>query len=370
MGEFTRVLEDGTSLWVPSPCLRTTKGPAKRAALFYNPAMGFARSVTVVLLRAVGCGKVLDGLAGIGARGLRIAKEAGVRYVLLNDKNPHACEFIKKNIAENALEGCARVSCKDLNLLLCERERFEYIDIDPYGSAAPFLANALRNIKHGGLLGATATDTASLYGAHPRSCYRRYHARVFRSIWGKELGIRILLGFCARVAATQDAGIVPILVHATEHYFRVYFRVHKKVSAAERALANLKYLCVPAQSHYLEWHFCDPDAIEKNAFFAGPLWAGKLYEKAVLVRMLQNCAEFGRVQKMLSLWFQEAEAPALFFDTVAICKRYRMPQPKVSTLLKKLAEKGIFATPTHFSPTAVKTSATLADVCAAMRELA
>ena len=45
-----------------------------------------------------------------------------------------------------------------------DRTRFDVIDLDPYGTAAPFLDSAVQAVKDGGLLCVTCTDMGVLAG--------------------------------------------------------------------------------------------------------------------------------------------------------------------------------------------------------------
>lgn len=47
-----------------------------------------------------------------------------------------------------------------------EKGRFDMVDLDPYGSAAPFLDAAVQCVNDGGLLCVTCTDLAVLAGTN------------------------------------------------------------------------------------------------------------------------------------------------------------------------------------------------------------
>ena len=51
-------------------------------------------------------------------------------------------------------------------------EKFGFVDLDPFGTPAPFIDAAIRS--SGKYLGVTATDTAPLCGAHLKAGIRRY----------------------------------------------------------------------------------------------------------------------------------------------------------------------------------------------------
>jgi len=52
--------------------------------------------------------------------------------------------------------------------------RYDVIDLDPYGSAAPFIDGAVQAIENGGMLNVTCTDMAVLSGNHPETCFAKY----------------------------------------------------------------------------------------------------------------------------------------------------------------------------------------------------
>lgn len=59
-------------------------------------------------------------------------------------------------------------------------DRFMIIDIDPYGSAGPFLDGAVQAICDGGLLLVTCTDMAILCGNNSESCFSKYGSMSMR----------------------------------------------------------------------------------------------------------------------------------------------------------------------------------------------
>jgi len=47
-----------------------------------------------------------------------------------------------------------------------EKDKFDVVDLDPYGTAAPFLDAAVQCVADGGLLCVTCTDGAVLAGTN------------------------------------------------------------------------------------------------------------------------------------------------------------------------------------------------------------
>lgn len=86
-------------------------------------------------------------------------KEVDVKInkILSNDWDPEAAELIKSNFKFNDIEEeRTEVTAMDALDLMYERRKnrdlYDVIDLDPYGTAAPFLDSALQSIENGGLL--------------------------------------------------------------------------------------------------------------------------------------------------------------------------------------------------------------------------
>lgn len=61
------------------------------------------------------------------------------------------------------------------------KQRFSIIDLDPYGSPAPFLDAAVQSLAEGGLLMITCTDMAVLCGNHSETCHSKYGSICLKS---------------------------------------------------------------------------------------------------------------------------------------------------------------------------------------------
>lgn len=356
---LARVVEGTTELLVPGTFCK--KGPGKRTGeVFYNRQMEFGRDVSVMFGRAVfGEGeKILDGLAASGARGLRLANETGVRAdFVLNDRNLAAAVLMKENASANSLDH-VRVTCKDLRTLLSE-EQFDHIDIDPFGTPVDFVNAAMQSCRNKGTVAVTATDTAPLYGTYPRTSLRRYGALSARSPFAHETGLRILIGFLVREAARHDRACEPLLCFHTDHYFRCCVRVVNGAARADAAVKKLGFA-----------HF-DKDSLDRRLLAervdkadAGPLWTGALLSGQLLdeMKVTKDLGTATRCEKYLSLWQEEASAPALFFKLDELARRTKHSPPKLQAMVAKLAEGGFSASRTHFDPKGVKTDAPLGEL--------
>ena len=128
-----------------------------RAPVFYNPSMEFNRDVSVVALqvfqRLLGGGiSVADTFSGSGIRAIRYLVEVeGVSEAFANDINPLAVECIKNNSVINSVS--PEVSREDASIFLRSNHgRFDVIDIDPFGTPAPFLDSAAASARNNSLL--------------------------------------------------------------------------------------------------------------------------------------------------------------------------------------------------------------------------
>ena len=116
--------------------------------------------------------------------------------MLISDINEKAFKLAKHNVQINGLEKKVTVKHKDANCVLsCNaspKKRFDIVDVDPFGTPAPYLDSALRAIRNNGLLASTATDLAPLCGVHVKACIRKYGGRPLRTEYCHELAVRLL----------------------------------------------------------------------------------------------------------------------------------------------------------------------------------
>ena len=346
------VREGTTELLVPASFNK--RGPGSRTGeVFYNKQMEFSRDVSVAFGRVVfrEGQKILDGLAASGARGLRLANECGVRAeFVLNDRNLMAAVLMKQNAELNSL-GHVRIECRDLRSLLAE-EQFDYVDIDPFGPPVDFVDAALQSVRNNGVVALTATDTAPLYGTYPKTCLRRYGAGSQRSPFAHETGVRILIGYVVRQAATHDRAVTPLLCYHTDHYFRCYVRVQDGASKADDGITQLGFAAFDSKTMKREI----VDRV-KDTKVAGPLWTGSLFSKDLL-KVMRATGDLGtsvRFNRMLEIWREESQAPPLFYNVDELARRTKHSPPKLLDLVDYLKKKGAEASRTHFDPKGIKT---------------
>lgn len=389
--EVVEVMEGATRLLVPRHRSHA-KGPAAvEGEIFYNPAMRFARDVSVLAAeglareRAARWGakahpvRVFDGLAASGARGVRMAHEVGNVHVTLNDRSEESVATIRRNLAANGVAPDRAVVLHGDFRKNLAGEGYDYVDVDPYGSPAPFLDAACLSLADKGILGVSATDATALAGVYPKVARRRYFGVTLRSMVGHEIAVRVLLGAVARTAARLDKGVEPALVHATDHYYRVYARLRRGANRADAALDRMGYAYYTPgggpRGVFLESELRAtlrdlPDKVQ----VAGPLWTGPLFDGAFLERVAE--ARAGRtlampreVDKHLALWEEEADAPPLFFDVDELAHALKGGPPRTPQILVALREAGFVATRTHVQEKAIKTNASWSEALDVLRPM-
>jgi tRNA (guanine26-N2/guanine27-N2)-dimethyltransferase len=275
---------------------------------------------------------MLDGLAASGIRGIRLNLEAGVN-VEFCDISRMATETIAGNLEMNGIK--SKIYNERVEDLLQDR-KYDWIDIDPFGTPSPYLKAALKGLSDGGILGIAATDTAVLCGAKPSICKKRYGAVSMRRVAAKEVGVRILLSQIHNIASGMGKGIEPLLCYSEGHHLRVFVRLGERKDIA------------------LKWITKDMrivDREEKDA--GGPLWVRKII-KAELVPESQDRV-LGRLLETLR---EEANGPPGLHDINDIAKAAGIGQtPQRIKIVESIRKLGSFASSSVFSPLGIKTDA-------------
>lgn len=235
--ELIEAVEGSTRFFVPGQN-EDSAFPPGTAPVFYNRRMELNRDATVLLLQVIHPEDYIDTMGATGVRGLRIAQECGIK-VTINDRDSRAVDVIQKNV-DYSSSGDVTVTKSDVNVLL-SGQRFDAVDLDPFGTPAPFIDSAIRSARR--FLMVTATDTAPLCGAHKKAGIRRYFSQALNNEYHSETGLRTLLGFVVREALKYDMGLIPQFCFAHEHFVRLHLQIRRGTSAAERTLSSIGTLC-------------------------------------------------------------------------------------------------------------------------------
>lgn len=347
-----KITEGKAEIFVPEESLK------RKSEVFYNPVMGYQRSITVASVKIFGKKKVLDPLAGTGIRGIRLIKEALVENVTFNDINPNAVEFIKKNLKLNGIsDNFYRIYQKDANILFLEKEKYDFVDIDPFGSPIKYLSNVGYSLKKESLLGVTATDSGALSGKFVEACLRRYGIFVCETDFSKELGIRVLITSILQNLARNEMTFEPIYSHGN-HYFRVLGLIHY---GPDKNIEKIKMVsfCPRCLNKKIDVEkICDNCGNEMKII--GPLWIGKIMDREFCKNLVKNL-ESGLNKKELILASEEIDSP-FYYDIRKVCQNIKKNPPKMEDVINKLKENGFEASRSHLCATGIKTNAGIKNI--------
>ncbi len=376
------VSEGSVSFIVPKPLPSNATrrwGAPSKAPVFYNPRMALNRDIAVLALRAykrtVRRGlRVCEPMAGSGVRGIRFAVEVGdVELLVMNDLNPEASRLAMLNVERNRLSGKVIVENLEANTLMTlhssPKKRFDYIDIDPFGSPAPFIDSAIRALIDGGMIALTATDMAPLCGVHPEACLRKYGGWPLRTEYCHELAVRLLISCLSQIAARHEFGVNVLFSHSTDHYIRIYAKTRRGAAAANISMGKVGYVLHCFRCLHRRW-FTDQahlpsmscERCGERMGLAGPLWLGEIFDSTFVPKMRNEAggnrtSDGERVKKLLDLALVEADGPPTYYVTDKVSERLQMAAPAKSTVIRKLLENGYRATPTHFNLRGIKSDA-------------
>jgi tRNA (guanine26-N2/guanine27-N2)-dimethyltransferase len=350
-----------------------------KAPVFYNPVMELNRDIAVlasqahqrIVNREI---SICEPLTSTGIRGIRFAAEIhGVKNVLISDINESAFNLAKHNVRLNGLQERVTVQHKDANCLLschgAPHERFDVVDVDPFGSPVPYLDSAIRALRNNGFLAVTATDLAPLCGVHSKACVRKYGGKPLRTEYCHELAVRLLAGCIVTLAAKHDIGIRVVFSHCTDHYVRVYVQIDYGAKKADESVKNLGYVlhcfnCLHRETAKASFTKHIETCLEcgSKMDYSGPLWLEGIFDRKFCELMAEENMHMafrnsGKITKLLSLARAEAEAPATYYVLDKISDKLALPVPSVDAMLQILRDSGFQAFPTHFNSRGIRTDA-------------
>ncbi|ROT40579.1 TRM-domain-containing protein [Sodiomyces alkalinus F11] len=194
---------------------------------------------------------ILDALSATGLRALRYSHELPfVTSVTANDLTKSATESIQLNAKHNKLGDKIQVSHDDAIAHMYRRiaddlsqrdargrpgkkNKYDVIDLDPYGTAAPFLDAAVQAVRNdGGLLCITCTDGSHWAGhSYVEKSFSLYGASPIKGMHSHEVGLRIILHTVANIAARYGLAVEPLLSLSIDFYCRIFVRVRHNPQA-------------------------------------------------------------------------------------------------------------------------------------------
>ena len=183
--------------------------------------------------------RILEALAASGLRSVRYAKElSDVHRIVINDVSAAAVRDITRNLQFNGLDpakftphqgdAVAVLAAGASNGMM-----HNVIDLDPYGTASPFIEGAVSGISAGGLLCVTCTDMQTLAGNMQHAAFRVYGCQPARGPFVHEQALRMLLGTVALAAARHKRAITPLLSVSAGYYVRCFIQIDSDGARAQ-----------------------------------------------------------------------------------------------------------------------------------------
>ncbi|MBD3188308.1 hypothetical protein GF325_15845 [Candidatus Bathyarchaeota archaeon] len=360
--------------------------PTKAMPVFYNPKMGENRDLSVFAVQAWNRGKrnsltMGDIFCGSGIRGIRYITDLmnvspRVDFV---DMNPKAIKSCRQNLKLNGIDESEHgLHVRGANDFLYQKalhkeERFDVIDVDPFGNPMKYMSGALEALdRKRGLLHVNATDLAVLAGVHFLPARRKYQTIPLKNVtYHAEQAARIVVGAIARKAMQLDIGITPLLSMADKHFIKLVLETKHGATHANRLLPEVGYIVqcricwnkftVPMEAIVKQdtCPFCSGNKMDHG----GPIWIGELQNKQFCLKVYQVSRTMDlkqsskSLQRKIHLCFEEAGMTVMSFDIHQLSKEMKVGPPKLEDIISKLEERGWKASRTQFNPTGIKTLA-------------
>ncbi|KAL1311259.1 hypothetical protein AAFC00_001448 [Neodothiora populina] len=390
--------------------------------------------------------RILDALSATGLRALRYATEIPfATSVVSNDMSEAAVASIALNVKHNKLESkikpstgnaighmyqaaYATTSSKANNSEAWAEGKYDVVDLDPYGTAVPFLDAAIQSLNDGGLLCVTCTDAGVFASCgYVEKTYSLYGGLPVKGAHSHEAGLRLILNAVATAAGKYGIAIEPLLSLSIDYYARVFVRVRKS-PADVKFLAGKTMLvhscdsgCGAWQTQYLARHTAQngrtnfkhtagQSSGEKNCphcgfktHVAGPMWGGPIHNPFFIQRILDALPDLDktvyqttqRIEGMLTSALDEldvlpaptpaedgsTDAPLIpttphhivdthpfFFIPSNLSKILHCRAPSEAAVKGALRKAGFVATRSHCKPGTIKTQASWGMIWEIFRE--
>ncbi|KAJ2699188.1 RNA methyltransferase tRNA(m5U54)methyltransferase [Coemansia sp. IMI 209128] len=402
----------------------------KNNEVFYNPVQQFNRDMSIAAIKtwrdtnneakmlrfnksanpnkAAPSTKftILEALAASGLRSVRYAKEIeDIDFILTNDLLADAVESIKRNAHFNGIsQSLVRANQGDaVAVMYAHRDKgaFDVVDLDPYGTAAPFIDGAIQAVKKGGLICVTCTDLAVLASHnHPEACFAKYGGNPLKAEFCHELALRLVINSLQQTANRHKRYIEPLLSCSIDFYVRIFVRVHDKPILVKNVASQtgIVYHCrycgtfatqpfgtvEPGKGATLKYHVSAASAAERTCTqceskleIGGPCWLGPLHNKDFVQRMYDavssaSSSMYGtqpRMKGMLKVILEELDDVPFHYSHPELCSAVRASCPPLTKVNSALLNAGYRVSGSHTQHGSIKTDAPPQVVWDVMRSL-
>ncbi|KAJ3037918.1 tRNA methyltransferase 1 [Rhizophlyctis rosea] len=335
--------------------------------------------------------KVLEALSASGLRSIRYAKELDhVGSIVANDLLPTAVDAIEGNARHNGVEDLVRASQGDASFVmykaLASNERFDVIDLDPYGGAAQFLDGAVQAVSEGGLLCVTCTDLAVLAGGQPEACYAKYGGMpIPNSPYCHEMALRLVLHTLSTTASRYKRYIVPLASFSIDFYVRLFVRVYTSPALVKGAAGKtaVVYHCSGCKAFELQQlgkavgedgngrggPIVGPpvgrgcEHCGKSSHLGGPFWSAPIHDREFLKEVIRHVKaapeKYGtnaRILGMLTVAFEELPIP-FYYTLPSLTSVVHSNTPSLTAITSAILHAGYKVSISHAMAGSVKTNA-------------
>ena len=388
--------------------------------VFYNPVQEFNRDLSLVILdtylknklwekgtkKPVETNfKLCEALSATGLRSIRYALElenkGPIKTFIANDLSMKAVELMNENIKSNGCDKLIVTTNEDACLLLYKcrdhSDKFLVIDIDPYGSAAPFFDASVQALADGGLLMITCTDVAILCGNASETCFAKYGSMSLRTESCHEMALRIVLHAVNSSAARYGRYIVPLLSISVDFYVRLFVQIfygpgYAKMSASKtgmvfhcngcesfttQKLGNFTLKNVKSTNVASRYKFTPctgPPVADRCKFcdhhhtIGGPIWLDSIHDEQFVKLIKERLNEientssmklqtFKRIKGIIEVVSEELLDVPLYYGCDQICRKINCTPPKSEILRSAFLNCGYRVSASHAHRSSFKTDA-------------
>ncbi len=330
---------------------------------FYNPKAEVARGLGILAARVARPLSIFETFAGGGTRTLLYAKYVRPETHHVNEGHRgFLCELLHNYLENNLPTDGLRITVSDFltdgQRFVCEGFRYDWVDLDPFGSPSPFLSTALSLVRPGGYAYITSTDTATLSGKRKGDDVRLYGVALRPWKTYAEMGARALVYSVWNTASALNLSVSPVFVYYEGYAYRLLVRVMDRRSPEGVGFVQRCRECGTYSVSVRAKGTCSVCGGENEV--VGPLWTGTLYDRDFLRNMLDEAKTLGwrKEEKALRKVIEEIDVPMYYpLDSFRFG---RTPSP--SRVVKLLRKAGFKASRTQFHPGAVKTDATVPQI--------
>ncbi|KAA8907711.1 hypothetical protein DIURU_000398 [Diutina rugosa] len=397
--------------------------PSDGSKVFYNKIQCFNRDLSVLGIRAwhemrqaenASVAKrrrvakeisILEALSATGLRANRYALEIPhVKKIVANDMLPEAVTSIQRNIDHNKTGDIVSTNLGDaIKFMASTPQKFNVVDLDPYGTASMFVDSAISCLEDNGLLLVTCTDAGVWAGSgYPEKCFSLYGGNNFGAAYSlndtnHEVGLRLVLGMVSNIAARYGKAIEPLASFSIDYYLRCFIRVsHKPVEVKKLAQQTMVSFGCTGCGHKVNQSFGIQQGPHKCGYpklneelpgsncrfcggrytIAGPMWGGPIHSTDYLDKILEVNREAdpevyhtrSRIEGMVTLARSELQDVPFYLNLNTVSSLVKAQPVPMDDFCQAIGNLGYKISLTHAKRNCVKTTAPWRDVLEVTRQ--